>query len=240
MAASPAPALPQDRTDTDAVASADVAAPVVPDTLPAELTDERSPSRAAQTSAQPARTPIASLSEVVAQYGQYVALFVGAGLVSGSVVHFPLAPVRYAIIGAVGGAIFAAASILTDRAGKDTAAIARVAIASLVLALGIGMVSGSIQHFQDIPARAAQLIPLGIVLSVPAFIIRNGLRPKSDDLAAIALWTATAAVVLTVGLGDLAERVTSEGAGDKPAKSEGKRSEGDKAAASEASDGHAH
>ena len=239
MAAASAPALSEDRTATDAVPSADVAAPVVPDTLPAELTDERGP----RTNAQPASAQPESLSDVVGQYGQYVALFVGAGLISGSVVHFPLAPLRYAVIGAVGGAIFAAASIFTDRAGKDTASLARIAVASLVLALGIGMVSGSIQHFQDIPARAAQLIPLGIVLSVPAFIIRNGLRPKSDDLAAIALWTATAAVVLTVGLGDMAKRVVAERAaeaGDKPAKSDGKGSGAEKAAASEASDGHAH
>ena len=237
MAALPAPALPEDPTETDSRGSSSGSAPVIPDTLPKELTDERRPARTAGASSEADRARPASLTDVVSQYGQYVALFVGAGLISGSVVHFPLAPLRYAIIGAAGGAIFAGASILTDRAGKDAAAIARVAIASLVLALGIGMVSGSIQHFQDIPARAAQLIPLGIVLSVPAFIVRNGFRPKSDDLAAIALWTATAAVVLAVGLGDLAKRVASEGAGDKPAKSEGKKSGGDEA---EASDGHAH
>jgi YHS domain-containing protein len=188
----------------------DVEAPsiVVPDTVPVGLV---APPRQAADVTTPASddqdgaTP--SLADVIARYGQYVALFVGAGLISGSVVHFPLAPMRYAVIGGVGAAIFAIASVIGERSSKDAAGLVRVAVTSLVLALGIGMISGSIQHFQDIPDRAATLIPLGLALSIAAFILRNGLRPENEDLAALALWSVTAIVALLIGLGALADRV---------------------------------
>lgn len=157
--------------------------------------------------------PDHSLVRVLTEYGKYVALFVGAGLISGSVVHFPLAPVRYAVIGGVGAAIFVVASVLADRGGKDALGVARLAGASLVLALGIGMISGSIQHFQDIPERAARLIPLGLALSIAAFIVRNDLRPKNDDLAALALWTASAVLALGLALGVLANRLETPAGG---------------------------
>jgi hypothetical protein len=133
----------------------------VPDTIPVDLVPQGP-----------------SFGALVNRYGQYVALFVGAGLISGSVVHFPLAPTRYAIIGGVGAAIFALASVLGERAGKDAAGLVRLALSSLALALGIGMMSGSVQHFQDIPDRAARLIPIGLLLSAAAFVVRNELRRR--------------------------------------------------------------
>lgn len=202
--------------------------------------------------AAPAAPAHHSLVEVVTQYGQYVALFVGAGLISGSVVHFPLAPTRYAIIGGIGAAIFAVASVLTDRAGKDVTALARIAVSSLALALGIGMISGSIQHFQDIPERAARLIPIGLTLSVVAFIVRNALRPKKDDVAAIALWAVTAVAALGIGLGHVADRLTAEPAKGSESSShhgakatdssetEDEATEKEDAAAAESSDSHRH
>ena len=164
-------------------------------------------SRPAQPAMRVSAGADVSLGGLASQYGKYVALFVGAGLISGSVVHFPLAPARYAAIGAAGAALFAVASVLSDREGRSAAGLVRLALASLVLALGIGMISGSIQHFQDIPDRAARLIPLGLALSVGAFIVRNELWPTKDDLAAVALWTVTLVVGLSMGLGQLASTV---------------------------------
>lgn len=270
-------ALPN--TDTDSPETEDLSAVVAPDTIPDDLvesvsaadadaaddtSDEDAPARSADVDTTAAAGEgNDSLMKVVTEYGKYVALFVGAGLISGSVVHFPLAPVRYAIIGGIGGAIFAVASVLADRAGKDTVAVARLAVSSLLLALGIGMISGSIQHFQDIPDRAANLIPLGVALSITAFIVRNDLRPRRDDIAALALWTVTAVLFLGIGLGRLADAVPAPAAGgdhhatEEPAKAKGADTEaksGDKSAESEnsekdseaaaeaehAEDGHGH
>lgn len=179
----------------------------MPDTIPVDLLEPGG----ATTAAHAPRHH--TLTEVLSRYGTYLALFVGAGLISGAVVHFPLAPTRYAVIGGVGAAVFAVASVLADRAGRDALGIARLAIASLALALGIGMVSGSIQHFQDIPERASKLVPIGLALSVAAFIVRNELRPKKDDLAAVALWAVVAVVALGLGLGRLADTMEAGGAG---------------------------
>jgi hypothetical protein len=220
----------------------DVEAPsiVVPDTVPVGLV---APARQAADVTTPASddqdgaTP--SLADVIARYGQYVALFVGAGLISGSVVHFPLAPMRYAVIGGVGAAIFAIASVIGERSSKDPAGLVRVAVTSLVLALGIGMISGSIQHFQDIPDRAATLIPLGLALSIAAFILRNGLRPENEDLAALALWSVTAIVALLIGLGALADRVGAA-PGGKAAQEQTSGDAGKGAAAKDAGEASGH
>ena len=154
-----------------------------------------------------------SIGGLFAQYGKYVALFVGAGLISGSVVHFPLAPVRYAIIGAVGALLFAIASVVTEFGDRDPLRLLRVAVSSLALALGIGMISGSIQHFMDIPDRAALLIPLGVVLSLAAFGIRHTLRLKRSDLALIVPWLIIGVFALGFGLGKLADVAEAQGGG---------------------------
>lgn len=154
-----------------------------------------------------------TIGDLFAQYGKYVALFVGAGLISGSVVHFPLAPVRYAIIGAVGALVFAIASVVSELGDRDPLRLLRVALSSLALALGIGMISGGIQHFMDIPQRAAVLIPLGVVLSLAAFGSRHGLRMKRVDLAVIVPWLIIGVFALGFGLSQLAGIASAQGGG---------------------------
>lgn len=193
---------------------------------------------------------------VATRYVKYLALFVGAGLISGSVVHFPLAPVRYTVIGAVGAALFAVASVLAERSERGSDGLVRVAISALALALGIGMISGSIQHFQDIPDRAATLIPLGTVLSLAAFVVRNAIRVRRDQLVASFVVVVAFAAVLFVGLHHLAGTVdaadqhgatTSEPAATPAAKdsspstpSGAPSSGGATAGETHAADGHGH
>ena len=174
---------------------------------------------AGETAAEEDEAPAAlasghtTISGLFAQYGKYVALFVGAGLISGSVVHLPLAPARYAIIGTVGALVFAIASVVSELGDRNPLRLARVAVSSLALAVGIGMMSGSIQHFMDIPDRAALLIPLGVVLSLGAFGIRHGLRLKRTDLALIVPWLIIAVFALAFGLGKLADVAKAHGGG---------------------------
>lgn len=136
-------------------------------------------------------------------YLKYVALFVGAGLISGSIVHYPLDKTRYIIIGAVGAVLFALASTFGDaRAkGNGAASLVKFVVASLVLALGIGMISGGIQHFSDIPTRAATLIPLGGVLSIIAFAVRDGHRLSARQIAPFAVAAGAMLLWIAIGLG---------------------------------------
>lgn len=165
--------------------------------------------------------PREPLQNLAAQYGKYLTLFIGAGLISGSVVHFPLAPARYAAIGTAGALLFAAASVLTDGRSKDLRGVARAAGTALTLALGIGMMGGSIQHFADIPDRAAVLFPLGLVLSSAAFAARREPRPTNHVLSNLAASTLVTAFVLHHGLTVLADRMDrpADGHSDAPAAS---------------------
>src|SRR3712207_7961997 len=55
------------------------------------------------------------MSHVLPPYVLYVALYLGVALTGGSVVHLPLDPGRYLLIGAVGVLVFIAASALDAR-----------------------------------------------------------------------------------------------------------------------------
>lgn len=179
----------------------------------AERAAERAARRANGTST-PAALQITHPARYFGLWGRYVALFVGAGLISGSVVHYPLDPGRYLLIGAVGAVMFAAASAVHEARANlaGGADLARFIGASLVLALGIGMISGGIQHFSDIPGRAATLIPLGAALSLIAFAVRDGHRIAPDHLQALGVGTAVILLLTAVILGRIASGMpASEG-----------------------------
>lgn len=147
-----------------------------------------------------------SSSQYLMSWSRYVSLFLGAGLISGSVVHYPLDPGRYLLIGAAGAALFAVASAFHEARSKLNGPIEllRFIVASLVLALGIGMISGGIQHFSDIPDRAATLIPLGGALSLLAFAVRDGYRLQRSHLRRLVGVVAGVLLVLALVLGQIA------------------------------------
>ena len=135
-------------------------------------------------------------SRVLRPYLGYVGYFVGAGLISGGIVHQPLDPARYTTIALAGVAVFLAATVLNEfvlAPERPTGLRAvRLILASLALSLGIGMLSGGIQHFSDFPERAAILIPLGIVLSFLAYVTRSANKP----VRAVCSWRGAGIVVL--------------------------------------------
>ncbi len=103
--------------------------------------------------------------------------FLGVGLISGSIVHLTIDPVRYSIILIIGAVLFAIASFISEMSKKGqnmkSSEIVRVVFFSLVLSLGIGMISGGIQHFSDLGIYATYLIPIGFVLSIFGYIYTN-------------------------------------------------------------------
>lgn len=130
----------------------------------------------------------------------YAGCFVGAGLVSGGIVHHPLDPSRYTVLAAVGVLAFLVATLAAELAGSGPrpgrGALLRVAGGSLLLALGIEMLPGGIQHFSDVPDRAVVPVPAGLLLSWLAFQLRGG-----AGLRGLALSRATGGVaVLALGL----------------------------------------
>ncbi len=136
-------------------------------------------------------------------YLAYAGCFVGAGLVSGGLVHLPLDRARYLTLALVGVAVFLVATVVQEvvlaAARPSRARLVTVLAGSLLLSLGIGMLSGGVQHFSDFPQRGAVLVPAGIVLSFLGFTVRSGGRPEAL-LKRSAAVVAGVAVVAFLGL----------------------------------------
>ncbi|MEV0898165.1 hypothetical protein [Actinoplanes sp. NPDC049802] len=150
---------------------------------------------------------------VLGPYLGYIGYFVGAGLISGSVVHYPLDPVRYALIGAAGVLLFLLATVLNEfvlpRQLPAGGQLARIVGGSLLLSMGIGMLSGGIQHFTEFPTRSAVLVPAGLVVSFLAYIMRNAPHRWKAIVGPIGLGIVVTAVLAFAGLNYLATHSTA-------------------------------
>jgi hypothetical protein len=153
------------------------------------------------------------MRRVLLPFVLYVALYLGVALAGGAVVHLPLDPVRYLILGGTGVLVFILASVADARrrhaAGLEGpgGGLGSFIGWSVLLSVGLGMLSGSIQHFLDFPHYAAALLPLGIPVTLAGYIGRERLdlpRPQLQQLGAAAL---AFALVLYLGLDLLADGI---------------------------------
>ena len=90
-------------------------------------------------------------------------------------------------------------------------ALGRYIAWSVALSLGLGMLSGSIQHFLDFPHYAAVLLPLGVPVTLVAYMGRERLRlprPQLWQLVGVAL---AFTVALALGLDVLADEIDPHG-----------------------------
>jgi uncharacterized membrane protein YiaA len=121
------------------------------------------------------------LSTITLPWFVYVMYFLGVGFISGSIVHFPIDPRFYSIIAAVGIIIFLFGAVMEKKLKEKEDGVAKTSftswvfliISSLILSIGIGMLSGGIQHFTDIAEEAKIFIPLGLALSIIGFVLKN-------------------------------------------------------------------
>jgi len=129
--------------------------------------------------AQPNEVTFTPPWEVFKPYFSYLSMFLGMGLISGSIVHAAQPDMRsYALaLMAVGAALFAFGSYLNEvlfKTGILGDNVLKYVLVSLLLAIGIGMVSGAAQHFYDTPLFASYSAPIGVFISSLAFAIRQG------------------------------------------------------------------
>ncbi len=124
--------------------------------------------------------PESVFRKILLPYLVYIGLFVGTGFLSGSIVHFPLNPTRFGIIGLVGAFIFTLSSTVNEKyfnkANFEKEGVLKIIVFSLILSLGIGMTSGAIQHFDEVPLYASYLIPSGLFISLVGYILKNDLH----------------------------------------------------------------
>lgn len=106
--------------------------------------------------------------------------FLGVGFLAGAIVHYPVNPSLYGAIGAVGAIIFTIASTLnewiTNKRHLLQEGVLKIVFYSLVLSIGLGMISGGIQHFIDFPIYASYLIPLGFIISLVGFVLTKEIK----------------------------------------------------------------
>jgi hypothetical protein len=120
-------------------------------------------------------------SHLVLPFAAYLFTFVGMGLVAGSVVHFGETDQipRFLTIGLIGMGLFIVSSYLQEvrlnTSSMPLSSIIRYVFYSLILAVGIGMISGGTQHFLDFPIYASYLLPVGFILALVAYVLRNQL-----------------------------------------------------------------
>ncbi len=99
--------------------------------------------------------------------------YVGIGLISGSIVHIGTlggGVTRYAVLITLGVTAFVAGTILEKGRGAITPSFI---IISVLLSIGVGMVSGGTQHYLDGPVYASFLLPLGLLLGYLMFVLRE-------------------------------------------------------------------
>ncbi|MDK9494454.1 hypothetical protein QEZ40_000328 [Streptomyces katrae] len=155
---------------------------------------------------------------LAARYLGYVGYFVGAGLISGAVVHHPLDPDRYTRIAGYGALVFLAATVLNEfLLSRERPGLPRMLVvigSSLLLSFGIGMLSGGLQHFDDFPARGAVLVPAGIVVSFIAYVIKDADTPWHRIFSLLGLTILVLAALAFFGLREVAASMeTTPGSG---------------------------
>jgi hypothetical protein len=134
---------------------------------------------------------------------QYLSLYLSIALVGESIVHLPINPVRFSIIGCIGLALFIVSSYFEALRKKESGELnmttARYLGLSFILSLGLGMLSGSIQHYLDSPFYASALIPIGFLMAFISYSLREAslnLKGSAPFLVALIVGTSAAGLAL--------------------------------------------
>ncbi len=120
-----------------------------------------------------------STKTVIISFLSYLSLFLGTGFISGAIVHSGnLSELsKYFLIGIVGFSLFIAGSFIQEfilnKENLKEEGVFKFFLFSLILSIGIGMISGGTQHFSDFPIYSSYLIPLGLIVSYIAFLLKN-------------------------------------------------------------------
>ncbi len=151
-----------------------------------------------------------------ARYIGAMLYFMGAALIAGGVVHYPIDPPQYAIITVIGALVFALGTVFNEFVlAPERPTLTRAAWAvttSLFLSFGVGLAGGGIQHFDQFPERCAVMTPLGLALSYIAYVAKDTQGRWRDLASPFAAGVATVVIAVWLGMTALAATIDS-GAG---------------------------
>ncbi len=117
------------------------------------------------------------MKNAIYKYLVYVIYFLGIGMISSGIVLMPFNRIRYGVVLIIGLSLFLAGSLfnefIIDKHSLSKSESIKLVFWSLMLALGIGMISGGISHYKESPVYVSYLIPIGIFLSFISFFVKN-------------------------------------------------------------------
>lgn len=118
------------------------------------------------------------MQRIFGPFFTFIALFIGTGFVSGSIVHMGEGINTWDVsLLAIGAILFVSGSVFQDiQQGMKRirgGGLGIFLLLSLLLSIGIGMASGGMQHFVDTPSYSAILIPLGLGIGFMAFLLKE-------------------------------------------------------------------
>ncbi|WP_271813752.1 YncE family protein [Clostridium beijerinckii] len=153
--------------------------------------------------------------EALFPYLVYVMFFLGMGLISGGIVHMPLDPRKNLIVLSIGMGVFVIASLLNetviDKKDLSIMSTIRLVVFSLLLSVGIGMISGGIQHFEDVLDYAGYLIPGGILISLIGFLFKNSIKLSAKKAIPLFIIVLSLLFSLSFSLKNIAENMPEAG-----------------------------
>lgn len=161
------------------------------------------------------RRPTFDKKSLPARYSGQMLYFMGAALIAGAVVHYPIDPSLYTIICVVGAFVFLLGTIvnefvLADERPALSQAISLVAF-SLLLSFGVGLVGGGIQHFEQFPERSAWMTPIGLLMSYVAFVAKDSKGRWRHLVSPFAAVVVIIAALAWLGMTALAGTISSDG-----------------------------
>lgn len=163
----------------------------------------------------PAPTAAVRQPSLYSRYTGAMLYFMGAALIAGAVVHYPIDPALYSAICAVGAGVFLLGTIVNEfvlatvRPAPGRAV--SLVVFSLLLSFGVGLVGGGIQHFTQFPERSAAMTPIGVVLSYLAFVAKDPEGRPRHVLGVFGAAVLLTAALTWLGMSALADTIGSDG-----------------------------
>lgn len=176
------------------------------------------------TAPEPTRRKRAAQPSIYARYVGAMLYFVGAALIAGAVVHYPIDPPVYTVICVVGALVFLLGTVVNEFVfAAQRPALGRaisLVTFSLLLSFGVGLLGGGIQHFEQFPERSAAMTPVGLLMSFAAFVAKDSEGRWRNVLSIFGAGVVLAAGATWLGMSTLADSMAtsdhSHGSSDVP------------------------
>lgn len=160
----------------------------------------------------PTAAPASVKRHLLLPFLAYFLLLASTSFIAGGIVHVGLGEntAYYIALTIVGIVCFTIGNYLQEfvlRKNSRSTPLGTFLLVSFVLSIGMGMMTGGVQHFLDNPAYSAVLIPIGLMLAISAFTWREEIS-LGRKLPLLLGGTFAVAVLLFGGLKSLSGAVS--------------------------------